>query len=123
MTVQPDISPELAAELEAYVRQEHIDVPLGELPSELAEKELAAAHLQAESKGVRQISDRISRGDPAEEIICAAQREKADLIVVGSRGHGRLAGLLLVSVRVVGGNSAVSARRAECPSTWSPARA
>ena len=30
---------------------------------------------------------------------------------------------LQVSVLARGGNSAVSARRAECPSTWSPARA
>ena len=33
-----------------------------------------------------------------QEIITIAQDRRADLIVVGSRGHGRLAGLLLDSV-------------------------
>jgi nucleotide-binding universal stress UspA family protein len=37
-------------------------------------------------------------GDAAEAIIEAAGREKADAIVVGRRGRGRLAGLLLGSV-------------------------
>jgi nucleotide-binding universal stress UspA family protein len=37
-------------------------------------------------------------GDPAEAIIEAARREHADAIVVGRRGRGRLAGLLLGSV-------------------------
>jgi nucleotide-binding universal stress UspA family protein len=39
-----------------------------------------------------------SVGDPAQEIITVAQDRQADLIVVGSRGRGRLAGLLLGSV-------------------------
>jgi nucleotide-binding universal stress UspA family protein len=37
-------------------------------------------------------------GDPAESILAAAQREHSDAIVVGRRGRGRLAGLLLGSV-------------------------
>jgi nucleotide-binding universal stress UspA family protein len=98
VTVAPELSPAMAAELETYVRQEHLDVPIGELPTEHAQNLLADARLQAAGKGAGKISSRVSRGDPAEEIIGAAEREKADLIVVGSRGHGRLAGLLLGSV-------------------------
>ncbi len=37
-------------------------------------------------------------GDPAEEIIKAVVSEKVDALVVGRRGHGQLAGLLLGSV-------------------------
>jgi nucleotide-binding universal stress UspA family protein len=37
-------------------------------------------------------------GNPVQEIIAAAKDWQADLIVVGSRGHGRLTGLLLGSV-------------------------
>ena len=37
-------------------------------------------------------------GDPAETIINTVQREKADVLVVGRRGRGRLSGLLLGSV-------------------------
>jgi nucleotide-binding universal stress UspA family protein len=38
------------------------------------------------------------RGDPAGEIIKAAQELKADLIVMGSRGLGQIGGLILGSV-------------------------
>ena len=98
VAVELELSPALAAELETYMRQEHIDLPAGELPTEHAQNEQAEARLQAEGKGAGKIASLISRGDPAEEIIGVAQREKADLVVVGSRGHGRLAGLLLGSV-------------------------
>jgi nucleotide-binding universal stress UspA family protein len=37
-------------------------------------------------------------GDPAQAIIDAVQREKADILVVGRRGRSRLSGLLLGSV-------------------------
>jgi len=37
-------------------------------------------------------------GDPAETIIDAVRREKADILVIGRRGQGRLSSLLLGSV-------------------------
>jgi transposase len=40
-----------------------------------------------------------------------------------ARRHGLSPSLVFVSVLGRGGNSAVSARRAECPITWRPARA
>ena len=37
-------------------------------------------------------------GDPTQAIMDAARRQKADILVIGRRGHSRLAGLLLGSV-------------------------
>ena len=46
------------------------------------------------------------RGDPAHEIIAAAQEMKMDLIIMGNRGRGPLGGLILgsVSERVLHGS-------------------
>jgi nucleotide-binding universal stress UspA family protein len=41
---------------------------------------------------------RVLRGDPVDEIVAYADNVGADLIVVGSRGHGALASALLGSV-------------------------
>jgi nucleotide-binding universal stress UspA family protein len=97
-TVPQEFSAALTAELKTYVRLEHIDTPLTELASVHAENVLAGARLEAQAKGATRISTRSSAGDPAEEIIALAKDGRADLIVIGSRGHGRLAGLLLGSV-------------------------
>lgn len=59
---------------------------------------LNRARDRAEAKGLRQISVRQSWGDPAEKILELVQSEKIDALVVGRRGRGRLAGLLLGSV-------------------------
>jgi nucleotide-binding universal stress UspA family protein len=53
---------------------------------------------QAQRAGVTDVRTQSGWGDPAEVIIEAARREQADAIVMGRRGHGRLAGLLLGSV-------------------------
>lgn len=98
VTVTQELSAALTAELATYVRQEHIDTPLGELGSAHGETVLAGARLEAQAKGVTRISTQASAGDPAEEIIALAKNLRPDLIVIGSRGHGRLAGLLLGSV-------------------------
>jgi nucleotide-binding universal stress UspA family protein len=67
------------------------------LPS-LSQQILVDARERAERQGVSNIHTRTWTGDPAAAIIEAAKHEKADAIVVGRRGHGRLAGLLLGSV-------------------------
>lgn len=59
---------------------------------------LQNARQRAESKGVKEIATVVLDGPAAEKIIGAAEAEKADMIVMGSRGLGHVAGLLMGSV-------------------------
>ena len=88
LTVTPELSASLTAELATYIRQEQIDVPVSELASPWAENILADARLRAQANGAGRISTCFSSGDAAEEIIVQAKGRRADLIVVGSRGVG-----------------------------------
>lgn len=56
-----------------------------------------------------EVETHLLEGPPAQAILSVAAEERVDLIVMGSRGHGRLAGLLLGSV-----STSVS-QRAPCP--------
>jgi nucleotide-binding universal stress UspA family protein len=64
----------------------------------LADQVLAHAKQRAGRAGVSDIRLEAGWGDPAEVIIETARRQQADAIVMGRRGRGRLAGLLLGSV-------------------------
>jgi nucleotide-binding universal stress UspA family protein len=55
------------------------------------------------------VETHLIEGPPAPAILRVAVEESCDLIVIGSRGHGQLAGILLGSV------SNVVAQRAVCP--------
>jgi nucleotide-binding universal stress UspA family protein len=52
---------------------------------------------------------KVAIGDPADEIIRIAEKEKADLIILGSRGLGTIKGVVLGSV------SRKVTHSAECP--------
>jgi len=63
-----------------------------------ANKVLEQARKRALRAGVTAVKLQTGWGDPAETILDTVSREKADILVVGRRGRGRLSGLLLGSV-------------------------
>src|SRR5215216_3989115 len=73
----------------------------------IGEQLLASAHAQLNERTVAETQ--LIEGPPAPAILRVAAEESCDLIVIGSRGHGQLAGILLGSV------SSVVAQRANCP--------
>ena len=71
---------------------------VGEANELLCSRILLEAKERAERAGVRRIGTQSGWGDPAEGIIDAARRERSDMLVLGRRGRGKLAGWLLGSV-------------------------
>jgi len=71
---------------------------IGEVLEGLSMQILTAAESRARRLGVTDFQLQIGWGDAAQSIIESAARESADAIVLGRRGRGRLAGLLLGSV-------------------------
>ena len=69
------------------------------MPDELIDK-IQAQVREAQSEGLRATAEIVTDGAPAAaHVITEAAREHdADIIVVGTRGHGRIAGLLVGSV-------------------------
>ena len=63
-----------------------------------ADKVLKQAAVRATRLGHRPAALRCEWGDPAEAILDLARRHKADAIVLGRRGRGRLSRLLMGSV-------------------------
>ncbi len=64
----------------------------------IGNKQLHEAEKEAKARGVKKIKRVASEGDPASRILGAADVEKADMIVMGSRGLGNLKGMLVGSV-------------------------
>lgn len=77
---------------------EHAEGNIGDALDILSKQILAAAKTRAQRLGMNNIQLRAAWGDPAQSIIEIAMREAPNAIVVGRRGRGRLAGLLLGSV-------------------------
>lgn len=71
---------------------------LGDILEAESRKVLAEARSIAEKKGFRDAGTQFRIGDAAKAILDAASDVRADVIVVGKRGRGHLAGLLLGSV-------------------------
>lgn len=71
---------------------------LSEAMENTADKILARARKRALHAGARRVKVKTGWGDPTETIIDAVRLEKANMLVIGRRGRGRLSGLLLGSV-------------------------
>ena len=96
--------PPLAIRRRGILQTEHLQVEMEEDARELATE--AAELLIRRGRSARAV---VVRGDPAEGILQIAESERADLIVMGRRGLGRLRGVLVGSV------SERVSRHAECP--------
>jgi nucleotide-binding universal stress UspA family protein len=95
---------DLPAELRHMVEVEHLiedPAAMGD-PARVAhaivEKVLADATDTANEHGVTQVVTHLETGDAAQVILRTIERERADLVVMGSRGLGEIRGLLLGSV-------------------------
>jgi nucleotide-binding universal stress UspA family protein len=75
----------------------HIVEPLEDFLRQAAEQDMREIEKLGEQKGVR-TNVIIRYGHPVEEIMKEAEREKADLIVMGSHGKSALTAALLGSV-------------------------
>jgi len=80
-----------------------------EVLRKIAETILKTAREEAEKAGAKKVQTAIGTGDPATAILDFAKRRKADMIVVGTRGLGKLKGTVLGSVsRKIANNAEAS---------------
>jgi nucleotide-binding universal stress UspA family protein len=89
LNVQPPLSSAAAGFIDSGV--------LRDFHQEEGAKDLAAARKLLDEAGVACTSN-VAVGDPADSITSYASQQKCDAIVMGTRGLGRVAGLLLGSV-------------------------
>ncbi|MGO8915578.1 MAG: universal stress protein [Stellaceae bacterium] len=85
-------------ELRAFAHAEHLSGDRAEARAIFSEGLLAEARAIVGTRADLHASFVSCGGDAAQEILRYANQVRADVIVVGSRGRGRLAGLLLGSV-------------------------
>lgn len=80
-----------------------------EVMRKIAESILRDAKEKAEYAGAKKVKTAIGTGDPATSILGFAERSKIDMIVIGTRGLGKLKGTVLGSVsRKITNNAEVS---------------
>jgi len=89
---------QLPAELKKMAKVENIGQARQDVLDFVAEKILGDAERRAKRKGVSSVHKFTGHGDPATAIAKYAQRNKIDLIVMGTRGLGGVKGMLMGSV-------------------------
>lgn len=85
-------------ELEDLAHAEHVRLTEADMLRSVAEAVISEARDLADQRGATNIQTIIQDGDPATRILEYAKTHDVDLIVIGRRGLGGLASLLLGSV-------------------------
>lgn len=89
---------QVPAELRKMAKVENIGTARQDVLEFVAEKILGDAERRAKRKGAKAVRKATGQGDPATVISKHAQRNKIDLIVMGTRGLGSVKSLLMGSV-------------------------
>ena len=89
---------QLPPELKKMAKVEKIGSARQDVLEFVAEKILGDAERRAKRKGVKAVRKATGQGDPATSIAKYAQRNKVDLIMMGTRGLGGVKGMLMGSV-------------------------
>jgi nucleotide-binding universal stress UspA family protein len=89
---------QLPAELRKMAKVENIGPARQDVLEFVAEKILGDAERRAKRKGMKTVRKSTGHGDPATAISRYAQRNKIDLVVMGTRGLGSVTGMLMGSV-------------------------
>lgn len=84
--------------LEFVEHVEHVHITEREVLMGVAREVVSAAAARCHERGVKQIEEQVVVGNPRDVIVRAAGQHAADLVVMGRRGLGRIADLLLGSV-------------------------
>lgn len=89
---------QLPPELKKMAKVENIGQARQDVLEFVAEKIMGGAERRANRKGVKAVRKATGQGDPGSAISSYAQRNKIDLIVMGTRGLGSVKGMLMGSV-------------------------
>jgi len=89
---------QLPPELVRMAKVEKLSLRDADLLKFLADKVLNKAAERAKKKGATSVRTAVGEGDPATVIIKQAKRRKADIIVMGTRGLGKIKETFLGSV-------------------------
>lgn len=90
--------PEIAFHLDKFATGSSQHLPRSNVLEHVGHMLLRSAQEHAKLKGVKHVETVIDTGDAGKRILHYAKSESADLIVMGSRGLGKLKGLVLGSV-------------------------
>lgn len=85
-------------ELQKMARVENIGQARQDVLEFVADQILGDAEHRAKKKGLKKVRKSVGHGDPATAIAKYAKRNKIDLLVLGTRGLGKVKGVLMGSV-------------------------
>ena len=96
LTVTKEIN--LSEDVKRYMEIEHLTGSPQYVLDRMTEQIIQDAKDCAREAGVANARTEVKVGNPARTIIAFAERNRADLIVLGGRGHGEIEGFLVGSV-------------------------